>query len=267
MIAIEPHGALEEFSPERSGIAGAGDVGGCGAARNVTPVSPYTGPFPLTENVRPVVRVRAVPVTPPIRPSRSWSSWISVAAGPLRAIAHRGQRLLMPFLSGCAVGGIVVLLLTPDAPWTTERNAVPPPDLPSGAAPVILQLPATVTAQPAASSVQLSSVAAVRRSSHEASRRVPSPLRSASTPGPSLGTLSVESTPANARVSLNGERVGLTPLVLIDLRAGSRALRVDAPGYASWSAAIRVVANTTTKVNAVLSPKDGESVATVKTDP
>ena len=66
------------------------------------------------------------------------------------------------------------------------------------------------------------------------------------------GTLVVNSRPRGATVFLNERRVGRTPLVLRQLPAGSRAVRVDLDGYTSWSRGVRVVANESTAVVAQL---------------
>jgi hypothetical protein len=64
------------------------------------------------------------------------------------------------------------------------------------------------------------------------------------------------SEPLGAQVFVNGQQVGSTPLVLNDLSVGSRAVRLEAQGYQSWSAAVRVVANEQTRVTVHL---DAES--------
>jgi hypothetical protein len=53
-------------------------------------------------------------------------------------------------------------------------------------------------------------------------------------------------------VFLNGEAVGVTPLVLRNVRIGSQAVRVELPGYERWSTAVRVVANQRTTTAAQL---------------
>ena len=64
------------------------------------------------------------------------------------------------------------------------------------------------------------------------------------------GTLAIDSVTKGARVFVNGEPVGVTPLVLRNLPAGSRAVRVEAPGYQTWSASVQVTANQQTRVMA-----------------
>jgi hypothetical protein len=64
--------------------------------------------------------------------------------------------------------------------------------------------------------------------------------------------LIVSSEPAGARVLVNGREVGVTPLALHDVAAGSRVVRVEADGYDPWSAAVRVVADQETQVSVTL---------------
>ena len=66
------------------------------------------------------------------------------------------------------------------------------------------------------------------------------------------GSLVVSSRPSGASVFLNGRSVGTTPLVLRNQAAGSRAVRVAMDGYESWSSAVRVVADTETRLRAEL---------------
>jgi hypothetical protein len=68
------------------------------------------------------------------------------------------------------------------------------------------------------------------------------------------GTLLVKSDPQGAEVSINGVVHGRTPLMIRELGAGSRVLRLDLPGYERWSWAIAVVANKRTPVTVKLQP-------------
>jgi len=86
-------------------------------------------------------------------------------------------------------------------------------------------------------------------SNRAASTATPS-NRAASTATPSsraassfVGTLAVSSEPQGARVSIDGESAGVTPLVVTGVKAGSRVVRVTTDGYQPWSSAVRVVAN------------------------
>jgi hypothetical protein len=53
-------------------------------------------------------------------------------------------------------------------------------------------------------------------------------------------------------VTVDGRFIGNTPVVLKDVRAGSRVVRIQSFGYEAWSAATRVVADKETRVNATL---------------
>ena len=69
---------------------------------------------------------------------------------------------------------------------------------------------------------------------------------------PFRGSLVITSEPLGALVKVDGEVVGPTPVVLNDVRAGSRVVRIESSGYDTWSTAARVVANRETRVNATL---------------
>jgi len=66
------------------------------------------------------------------------------------------------------------------------------------------------------------------------------------------GTLAVHSWPPGARVFVGGAAVGTAPIVLRDLPVGSRVVRLEAEGYQTWSAAVRVIANEQTRVTGTL---------------
>jgi hypothetical protein len=74
--------------------------------------------------------------------------------------------------------------------------------------------------------------------------RGPSPPRSMGY----RGSVVFQSEPSGAQVFVNGQDVGSTPLVLGSLSVGSRAVRLEAQGYQSWSSAVQVVANRQTRV-------------------
>jgi len=66
------------------------------------------------------------------------------------------------------------------------------------------------------------------------------------------GSLVIDSDPRGARVSLNGQFVGSTPILLENLPAGSCVVRVESDGYEPWSTAARVIANRKNRVSAAL---------------
>lgn len=73
-----------------------------------------------------------------------------------------------------------------------------------------------------------------------------------SNPTPYRGSLAITSDPSGALVMVDGEVVGTAPVVLKDVRAGSRVVRIQSSGYETWSTAARVVANKETRVSATL---------------
>lgn len=66
------------------------------------------------------------------------------------------------------------------------------------------------------------------------------------------GTLAIRSEPHGALVSVDGQVVGPTPVLLKGVRAGSRVVRIESEGYQRWSSAARVVANQQTAIVATL---------------
>ena len=67
-----------------------------------------------------------------------------------------------------------------------------------------------------------------------------------------VGDLSITSTPAGARVSINGRAAGVTPLVLRERPAGSVAVQIANDGFERWSASVQVRAGELTNVSATL---------------
>jgi hypothetical protein len=66
------------------------------------------------------------------------------------------------------------------------------------------------------------------------------------------GSLTIRSEPRGARVLVDGQVVGVTPILLKGVRAGSRVVRIESEGYERWSSAARVVANQETAIVATL---------------
>ncbi len=63
----------------------------------------------------------------------------------------------------------------------------------------------------------------------------------ASTPaGATTGSLRIESRPSGARAFVDGVDVGRTPVTVPDVKVGSRAVRIELPGYLNVSTATRV---------------------------
>jgi hypothetical protein len=83
------------------------------------------------------------------------------------------------------------------------------------------------------------------------------PPSTASRPGAGTrfyGSLVIDSVPVSARAFINGEPIGVTPLVLTEVPVGSRAIRLEADDHTPWFSTARVVAGQQTRVIATLSP-------------
>ncbi len=86
-------------------------------------------------------------------------------------------------------------------------------------------------------------------------RVTPGPARNTSSDRTTYrGTISVESQPAGGQVSVDGQSVGVTPLVGWELPAGSHVVRIDLDGYERWSTSIQVVTEKTVNVVTTLRP-------------
>jgi PEGA domain len=75
------------------------------------------------------------------------------------------------------------------------------------------------------------------------------------TPQQPVGSLMVNSEPSGASVSINGVPQGRTPVTVSKVRAGSRVVRVDLPGYQPWSWAVPVAADQLTPLRVKLQPE------------
>jgi serine/threonine-protein kinase len=70
---------------------------------------------------------------------------------------------------------------------------------------------------------------------------------------PATGSVEIVSQPPGAEVSIDGNRVGLTPLADLKLRAGSHRVEISADGYLPWSGSVSVEAGKKAELSAVLS--------------
>ena len=87
---------------------------------------------------------------------------------------------------------------------------------------------------------------AVRSSNRKAANPAPPPAAGF------VGQLAIESSPPGATVFIDGKPVGETPMSSVRIRAGSHAISIELPKYRRWTAAVRVPAGRTTRVNATL---------------
>jgi hypothetical protein len=65
--------------------------------------------------------------------------------------------------------------------------------------------------------------------------------RTQAAPTPATGSLQVSSRPAGARVLLDGQLVGVTPLVLAKVATGTHVVTLELEGYGPWTTSARVV--------------------------
>jgi len=86
---------------------------------------------------------------------------------------------------------------------------------------------------------------------------IPSPAVQV-TNSPFVGSLQIDSTPRGARVFIDRTEVGVTPLIMANLVAGSHVVRLETEGHTPWSSAIRVIADRQTDVRTILARSDEE---------
>jgi hypothetical protein len=96
-----------------------------------------------------------------------------------------------------------------------------------------------------------------RRPQHTTARREATEpaIQPAAAPAAFKGALAIEVSPEGARILVDGRPAGAAPLLLLDLLAGSRLVRIEAEGHEPWSGAIRVVADEQTSLSVRLPPK------------
>lgn len=75
---------------------------------------------------------------------------------------------------------------------------------------------------------------------------------------PKLGSIDIVSNPLDAKVTLNGEEKGITPLTLQNLLIGNYELRIDKKGFVGSKKTIFISENKTTEVNEKLEVDRGK---------
>jgi hypothetical protein len=70
----------------------------------------------------------------------------------------------------------------------------------------------------------------------------------------STGSLQVASRPSGAQVFVDDNLIGTTPLVLSNVAAGSRRLRIELSGYKNWTTSVHVEPSARFRVSANLEP-------------
>jgi len=75
------------------------------------------------------------------------------------------------------------------------------------------------------------------------------------------GSLFVNTTPAGARLTLDGFTAGISPATLSDITRGSHLLNVTKEGFVTQNIPVQITTNQTTTVNVVLLPSGGIGAA------
>jgi len=180
-----------------------------------------------------------------------------------RAARSQAARSVWRVRAGATIGSVLVavILVLMNLQWRITLNPLQPP-LP--AAPAV---PARASIERGTDTTPLVPVTPVHHKEPVAplSARPRSPVIDAPVARPSTagrpvartrfyGSLVIVSIPATARAFINGEPVGVTPLVFTEVPVGSRAIRLEADDHSAWSSTVRVVAGQQTRVNATLTP-------------
>ena len=221
-------------------------------------------PDPLDEfscerpaSIRPATRLpgpnKRVSVRPAARLLEAHRGTLALV-DPAHASTSKDRRL-WTFASGSAFGALVCVILV----WwltTSEQPRAEP----------FVRAPESVPAPAPVSPVESEMPSVVERAFTVASAQADPPVveKTRSTPGTKkgsfVGSLRIDSTPQGARVFIDRQAAGVTPLVVSDLGAGSHAIRIEADGYLPWTSAIRVIADRRTRVNTTLDLPDSASV-------
>jgi hypothetical protein len=198
----------------------------------------------------------------------------------VRAIDSNKREKLWSFAFGSVCGAVLCLIVV--YPLMTSELPLPAPsdaslEKPPAAQPSIVVAaehrdpPVPVPDPPVVNTSRPPTAEAARPTpTPEAVRPTPAPKPARPTPAPTLpavpvpreegtsarfvGALQVDSTPRGARVFIDRQEVGVTPLVLTGLVVGSHVVRLEADGHAPWSSAIRVIADRQTDVRTKLAP-------------
>ena len=237
---------------------------------------------------------RPAPIEPPIArpappPPDTRRARPATVASAVRATESDRREKLWSFACGSVFGALLCLIVV--YPLMTSEPPLPAPpsdavlEKPPAAEPSIVV--ADEHRDPPVRVPDQLAVNTSRRPTPEAARSTPPPEMARSTPAPEaaaptpapkaarptpvprlpvpvpreggpsarfVGALQIDSTPRGARVFVDRQEVGVTPLVLTGLGVGSHVVRLEADGHAPWSSAIRVTADRQTDVRTKLAP-------------
>jgi hypothetical protein len=161
------------------------------------------------------------------------------------------------FASGSAFGALGCVILFS---WLTTSEQPGAEQFVHASKPVS-QVPATAPVSPAVPEMPSIAGRAIPVAREQPASPVIEKTRSTTdTKRPFVGSLQIDSTPQGARVFIDRQEAGATPLVVSDLSAGSHAVRVEADDHLPWSSAIRVIADQRTRVHTTLAPIDSAPV-------
>jgi hypothetical protein len=165
----------------------------------------------------------------------------STPAGALVFVDGQEYGLTPVAVRDLSIGGHRVRVVR-DGYVAEEVRVVITPSRPSQSLTIDLERPASAAARGA-------------RPTRPAARRAPPAPTATPAPAPSerfTGTLTIISRPPGAAVFLDSRLVGMTPLSLPSVSAGSHAIRLEYDGYRRWTSSIRVVASEENRVTASL---------------
>ena len=140
-------------------------------------------------------------------------------------------------------------------------ESVAPPQPPRAAAedpePIALTAPTAKAPQRAVPAVEsgsllIRSMPAAPPALREIATSAPEHVAAASTN--STGSLQVTSRPSGAQVFIDDNLIGTTPVLLSEVAAGSRLLRVELSGYRIWTTSVQIKPGARFRVLASLEP-------------
>jgi len=216
-----------------------------------------TDPLDEFSNERPASISPATPLpTPSKRPSLR-----PVVTTPSAPPVSKNRRGLWSFASGSAFGALVCVILV-SVSWLTSSEQPRAEPFTPRPEPVAIP-PAPMPVAPAAPETSPIADRAMRVVvnepvvSPEVKKR---PTATETQKELFVGSLRIDSMPQGARVFIDRQAAGVTPLAVRDLRAGSHVVRVEADGHIPWSSAIRVIADRQTRVHTTLASLDTAAV-------
>lgn len=190
----------------------------------------------------------------PARGGQAPSSTPTPASPPATATTKTGRE----FTEGTIADGAARrATATPPAPSAPKLVPAATPDSKTASAPAVATTPVPPSGRAAeagfkAPPIPSPSRASGARSSPKAPARAAAPPAVATT---DRGSVLVDSRPRGARVLVDGQPAGTTPLSIAQVPAGAHSVRLDLAGYRPWIASVGVVEGQQTRVAASLEPE------------